>query len=184
LPILKMSPLVGRVHTALTRREGGAPGMTGLGAVRRRESAPPRIWVVLGRTAVAAPGTIGRLSASWTLAVRPGHAVGRGGGWWRGAERLGEGRDRGVQLPPARALLLLRALPIAGRRAAGGEHGGWRGRRLRREERVLIEDDEAAIEELADFDAPPRVGAAPRPGRDLQPARAEPHGVVGGEPSR
>jgi hypothetical protein len=42
----------------------------------------------------------------------------------------------------------------------------------------VIEGDEAAIEELAHVDATAGVGAAPGPGRDLEPAGAQPHGVV------
>src|SRR5437870_2805682 len=55
---------------------------------------------------------------------------------------------------------MLRALAIAARIAPGREHEGGRGRRLRSEEGVLIEDDEATIEELARFDATAGVGAA------------------------
>src|SRR4029453_6128190 len=53
-----------------------------------------------------------------------------------------------------------------------------RGRRLHGEEGVLIEDDETAIEELAQFDATAGVGVAAGAGRDLEPAGAQPHGVV------
>ena len=59
--------------------------------------------------------------------------------------------------------------------APGREHEGGRGRRLRGEERVPIEDDEAAIEELAKFHATAGVGAAAGPGRDLEPTGAQPH---------
>jgi len=75
-------------------------------------------------------------------------------------------------------------LAIAARIAPGREHEGGRGRRLRSEERVLIEDDEAAIEELAQFHATAGVGAAAGPGRDLEPAGAQPHGVVPGHDAR
>jgi hypothetical protein len=94
------------------------------------------------------------------------------------AERLGERDDGGLQLPAPRAVRLLSALPIAAGIAPGREHEGRRGRRLRDEERVLIADDQAAIEELAQVHAAAGVGAAVRPGRDLEPAGAQPHGVV------
>ena len=83
-----------------------------------------------------------------------------------------QGGDRRLQLRAARALLMLRALAIAARIAPGREHEGGRGRRLRSEEGVLIEDDEATIEELARFDATAGVGAAAGAGRDLEPAGA------------
>jgi hypothetical protein len=63
--------------------------------------------------------------------------------------------------------LLLRALAIAAGITAGREDKGGRRRRLRGEEQALIEDDEATIEELAQFHATASVGAAAGSGRDL-----------------
>src|SRR2546427_9684124 len=79
---------------------------------------------------------------------------------------------------------MLRALAIAARIAPGREHEGGRGRRLRSEEGVLIEDDEATIEELGRFDATAGVGAAAGAGRDLEPAGAEPGGAGPGHGAR
>jgi hypothetical protein len=97
---------------------------------------------------------------------------------------VGQRRDRGLQLVRLRALLRLRTLPIAAGITAGREDESGRGGRLRGEERVLIEDDEAAIEELAKLDATAGVGVAAGAGRDLEPAGAQPHGVVAGDDAR
>src|SRR6266571_1991790 len=100
------------------------------------------------------------------------------------AQRARQGADCGLQWPTARPLRMLRALAIAAGIVPGGEYEGGRGRRLRGKERVRIEDDEAAIEELAKFHSTAGVGAAPGPGRDLEPAGAQSHGVVPGHDAR
>ena len=82
-----------------------------------------------------------------------------------------EGFARGPRAPRA----------IAVRVTAGREHEGRRGRGLRGEQRALIEDEQAAVEQFAQFHAPAGVRAPARPGRQLQPARAEPHGVIAGD---
>jgi len=125
-----------------------------------------------------------RLSGSWALTVAWVGGDGARGGWAPGAQRVGQRRDRGLQLARLPALVLLRALPIAAGITAGREDESGRGGRLRGEERVLIEDDEAAIEELAQFDATAGVGVAAGSGRDLEPAGAQPHGVVAGDDAR
>ena len=57
-----------------------------------------------------------------------------------------------------------RAVPLGARGAVGLEHE-VEGRRLRGEDDPLMQDDEAAIEELAQLDAAAGVGAAVRAGR-------------------
>jgi hypothetical protein len=73
---------------------------------------------------------------------------------------------------------MLHALTVAAGIAPGRKHEGGRGRRLHGEEGVLIEDDEAAIEELAQFDATAGVGVAAGARGDLEPTGAQPYGVV------
>jgi hypothetical protein len=74
--------------------------------------------------------------------------------------------------------VLLSALPITAGITPRGEDERGRRRRLGGDELVLMEDEEAAIEEFAQFDATASVGATARARRDLCPASAEPHGVV------
>src|SRR5882672_11502361 len=145
-----MSPLLGRVEAALAWREGRAPGMA------------------------STPGAITPLSAFGALAVGRGGSDRRRG---RGAQRARQGTDGGLQLARLPALVLRRALPIAAGITAGREDESGRGGR-RGEERVLIEDDETAIEELAQLDATAGVGVAVRSRRDLEPAGGQPHRVV------
>src|SRR5882724_10817472 len=171
-----MSPPLGRVQAALARREGGAPGMA-RGA--RRVSRNGVFDAATGDSEIATPRAIAPLSASCALAVgRGGPDRRRGRSGSARAQRALQGNDSGLQLPAPRALGILPALTVAARIASGREHEGGRGRRLRGEERVLIEDDEAAIEELAQFDATAGVGVAAGSGRDLDPAGAQPDGVV------
>src|SRR5437016_4015618 len=135
-----MSPLPGRVEAALTRRKGGAPRMA------RCRGAARRIWRRLGissatgDTEIAPPEELVRLSGSWALTVAWVGGDGARGGWAPGAQRVGQRRDRGLQLARLPALVLLRALPIAAGITAGREDESGRGGRLRGEERVLIED--------------------------------------------
>jgi hypothetical protein len=109
-----------------------------------------------------------------------------GGRDWRGAGSVAcaPGQRRDLQLAAPRALLMLRALAIAAGIAAGREHEGGRGRRLRGEECVRIEDDEAAIEELAHFHATAGIGAGAGPGRDLEPTGPQPPGGVASDDPR
>jgi hypothetical protein len=76
-----------------------------------------------------------------------------------------------------------RAVPLGARGAAGLEDE-VEGRRLRGEDRALMQDDEAAIEELAQLDAAAGVGAVVRAGRQLDPAGPEADGVVTGDLAR
>src|SRR5206468_9914713 len=101
---------------------------------------------------------------------RVGWGDGARGGWAPGAQRVGQRRDRGLQLARLPALVLLRALPIAAGITAGREDESGRGGRLRGEERVLIEDDEAAIEELAQVDATAGAGVGAGSRRVLETA--------------
>src|SRR3989442_11645664 len=156
-----MSPPLGRVEAALARREGGTPGMARYRGTARWISRRTGIWAATGDTDIATPYEIVRLSGSWALAVGADGERGRGA---PRAQCVRQGGDRRLQLRASCALLMLRPLAIAARIAPGREHEGGRGRRLRSEERVLIEDDEAAIEELAQFHATAGVGAAVRPG--------------------
>src|SRR4029453_409999 len=179
-----MSPLPGRVEAALARRKGGALRMA------RCRGAARRIWRRLGissatgDTEIAPCGAIGGRSGSWGRAVRRVGGEGAGGGWAPGAQRVGQRRDRGLPLARLPAPVLLRTLPITAGITAGREDESGRGGRLGGEEGVLIEDDEAAIEELAQFHATAGVGVAAGAGRDLQPAGAQPHGVVAGDDAR
>jgi len=142
----------------------------------RRVSRKGAICAARGDTdEIATPGAITSLSASWALAVGRGGCDRRGGRCSQRAQRARQGDDRSLQVPAPRALRMLHALAVAARIAPGREHEGGRGRRLRGEERVPIEDDEAAIEELAKFHATAGVGAAAGPGRDLEPTGAQPH---------
>ena len=72
-----------------------------------------------------------------------------------------------------------RAVALGARGAAGLEDE-VAGRRLRGEDHALIQDDEAAIEELAQLDATAGVGAMVRTGGQLDPAGPEVDGVVAG----
>src|SRR5882724_3948676 len=171
-----MSPPLGRVQAALARREGGAPGMA-RGA--RRVSRNGVFDAATGDSEIATPRAIAPLSASCALAVgRGGPDRRRGRSGSARAQRALQGNDSGLQLLAPRALGILHAPAVAARIAPGREREGERGCRLRGEERVLIEDDEAAIEELAQFDATAGVGVAAGPRRDLEPAGAQPDGVV------
>jgi len=76
-----------------------------------------------------------------------------------------------------------RAGPLGARGAAGLEDE-VEGRRLRGEDGALIQDAEAAIEELAQFDAAAGVGPVVRAGRQLDPAGPEADGVVTGDLAR
>jgi hypothetical protein len=171
-----MSPPLGRVEAALARRKGRAPGMASNGA--RRITRNGGIGPAPGDSEIATPRAIAPLSASWRLAVGRGGPHHRGGRASSRAQRAREGRDGGLQLPAPGALGILHPLAIAVGIAPRREYEGGRGRRLHGEEGVLVEDDEAAIEELAQFDATAGVGVAAGSGRDLQPAGAQPHGVV------
>src|SRR4029453_6990309 len=155
-----MSPLPGRAEAALARRKGGAPRMA------RCRGAARRIWRRLGissatgDTEIAPAGAIGRLSGSLARAGARGGGEGAGGGWAPGGRRGGQRRDRGLPLARLPAPVLLRTLPITAGITAGREDESARGGRLGGEEGVLIEDDEAAIEELAQFHAAAGGGGA------------------------
>src|ERR1700694_1578813 len=111
---------------------------------------------------MAAPLAIGPRSASEAL-----------GGEGGGGGRAGSGRWSAA-----------RAAPRGPRGFAGLEHERRRGRRLVGEERVLVEDEESAVEEFAHIDATAGIGApAPAPW-DLHPAGAEVDGVVAGHGAR
>jgi hypothetical protein len=75
------------------------------------------------------------------------------------------------------------AVPLGARGAAGREDE-VEGGRLRGEDGALMQDDEAAIEELAQLDAAAGVGAVVRAGRQLDPAGPEADGVVAGDLAR
>src|SRR5215813_2982418 len=169
-----MSPRLGRVEAASARREGGAPGVMERGPRGRSRN---RIWPIRGSTDIAPPGTIARLRGSQTLA---GRGRGRRGGP-RGAKGLREGRERRREWSSRRARRAGPPRAIAVRITPGREREGGRGRGLRGEQRTLIEDEQAAVEQLAQFHAPAGVRAPARSGRQLQPARAEPHGVIAGD---
>jgi hypothetical protein len=93
-------------------------------------------------------------------------AVGSAAG---GGERAGRRRLRAA-----------RAAPQGPGGFAGLEHERRRGRRLFDEKRVLVEDEELAVEEFAHVDATAGVGAPTPPPRDLHPAGPEVDGVVAG----
>ena len=48
----------------------------------------------------------------------------------------------------------------------------------------VVEDEEAAVQTLAQFDPAAGIGAATGAGRDLEPARSETHGVVASDDAR
>ena len=76
-----------------------------------------------------------------------------------------------------------RAVALGARGAAGLEDEVT-GRRLRGEDHALMQDDEAAIEELAQLDATAGVGAMVRTWGQLDPAGPEMDGVVAGHLAR
>ena len=76
-----------------------------------------------------------------------------------------------------------RAVPL-GTRGAAGPEDEVAGRRLGGEDEALMQDDEAAIEELAQLDAAAGVGAVVRAGRQLDPAGPEADGVVASDLAR
>ena len=96
--------------------------------------------------------------------------------WLRGGAGGPGGVLRGVRTRD-------RAVPL-GARGATGLEDEVEGRRLRGEDGPLIQDDEAAIEELAQLDAAAGVGAVVRAGRQLDPAGPEADGVVTGDLAR
>ena len=59
-----------------------------------------------------------------------------------------------------------------------GEDEVRRGRGLRDERPAVEHHDQTPIEQFADFQAPAGIGGAAGPGRHLEPAPAELHGVV------
>ena len=107
-------------------------------------------------------GRPGRSGARWILSRRRGGAV--------GGIRSGMGTF-------GRAVAL-------GARGAAGLEDEVTGRRLRGEDHALMQDDEAAIEELAQLDATAGVGAMVRTGGQLDPAGPEVDGVVAGHLAR
>jgi hypothetical protein len=120
------------------------------------------IGAATGDSEIATPYEIVRLSGAWALAVRRVGAAGERGRGAPRAQRVRQGRDRRLQLRAPGALLMPRALALAAGIAPGREHERGRGRRLRGEESALSEDDEAAIEEFAQFYATAGAGAAAR----------------------
>src|SRR4030095_6570274 len=91
------------------------------------------------------------------------------------------------RLSASRALAIRpRGAPARGAAIAAGmtarlEHEVRAGRRLCREDRILIHDHEAASEQFAHGHAAAGVGAPVGPGAELQPPGAELHGVVLGD---
>ena len=113
-------------------------------------------------SAVRGRGRPGRSGATWILSGRRDGAV---GGMRRGMGTFG------------------RAVALGARGAAGLEDE-VEGRRLRGEDHALMQDDEAAIEELTQLDATAGVGAMVRTGGQLDPAGPEVDGVVAGHLAR
>ena len=75
-------------------------------------------------------------------------------------------------------------MAIGARRPAGHEGEGGAGRRLGREHGAVVDREQSPVEEFTQFHAAAGVGAAAQAGRDLQPTRAEPDGVVAGDRHR
>ncbi len=116
----------------------------------------------------------------------PWHSAGRGIGCpWRSGATWILSRRRGGAVGGIRSEMgtFGRAVPLGARGAAGLEDEGA-GRRLRGEEYALVQDDEAAIEELTQLDATAGVGAMVRAGGQLDPAGPEVDGVVAGHLAR
>src|SRR4030095_5951197 len=66
-------------------------------------------------------------------------------------------------------------------KAAGPEDKAWAGTALRGEDTLVVKHDEAAIEQLAQLDSVAGPAPTVRSRRQLHPAEAEAHGVVGGD---
>src|SRR5439155_15403495 len=120
---------------------------------------------------LAAPLAIASPSASWALALSARRGQGAALGELS-ALQFAEGVVEGDA--PQRATLgtgrLARREDEVG---AGGRLGGEQG--------ALVGDEEPAVEELAEVDATAGVRTPARAGRNLDPARAEGHGVVAGD---
>ena len=67
---------------------------------------------------------------------------------------------------------------VAARRAAGLEDKRGAGRRRLATDNLVVQDDDAAVEQFADVDGEPGVGAS---AAEMHQAGAEPHGVVPGD---
>ena len=120
-------------------------------------------------------------------------APGMRGGWprcrggWGGATRRGPRRPRwgntGIAAPRLRrdpgGALAPRALRVGF--AARREDEVGAGRRLADQPRAGTDDQEPAVDTLAEVDAAARGGAAERTGGDLDPAGPQADGVVGGD---
>ena len=101
--------------------------------------------------------------------------------WQRRREGRGECGQRVAQGPGRGGARWAARGGAVGRRSAAGREGkGAGGGGDAGDDGGVDEDDDAAIEQFADVDAPARVGAAGRPARDLQEARADAHRVVAG----
>src|SRR6267143_5319848 len=118
-------------------------------------AAPGMLGAGAGRPAVrgrgSPPGPAGR-------PVILGHRRGRGGGSvpTRGGAAVGAGGVAGLQHE------------VRARRRLGREDGG------------VVQDNEAAIEEVAQLDPTAGIGAVVGPRGDLDPARPEVNGIVAG----
>ena len=128
------------------------------------------------------PGMVGS-GAPRARHVGPGQRRrGRFGGY------LGHGvRARSAilsQLGERRCRVRAVSAPVGTRRPARHEAEGGAGGGLGGQHGVLIDRQEAPIEEFAELDAAAGVGAPARARGDLQPARAEADGVVAGDRHR
>src|SRR5262245_22997274 len=143
-----MSPSFGRLPAAFTARECGAPGMMWCGRVGRRGALPRN-----GMGAVL----------GHTLIATPLEIVARWASWRLGLRPGWAGGH---------------ALAVAIGFPAGLEDEGRAGAGLGGDDRVLIDNDQTAIEQFARGDAAAGIGPGLGPGGDLHPAWPELHGVV------
>src|SRR5687768_15256727 len=133
---------------------------------------PSLLLAAAARAECLAPGMVScrRLGSRTRWNGRRAPDVGRGGdGAWRAQ---------------AAALLTARRLPVLAGRGAGLERNVVARSGLRAEQHALVENHQAAIEELADLDPAAGVRARARARRNLRPAVGHPHGIVAGDEAR